>query len=263
MLIAADLLEKLGVQVLLTSIVDEAVAIRRMLGGRRMRLIVMGPVAVSEVYEAAEHNIEIFVHDPAWVQQAAALLLGKSGMPVLKVHLWVDSGFGRLGAFPEAVVNLGKEVQKHQQLQIVGTGTHIEGGGSLSAFDASVDKLKDAGIPTGTIHAANGDYSGTAPKDLVRVGGQIWRGAFEWVTTVQFLKHLPTGHCVSYSCTWQAKKPTTIAVLPVGYGEGYPYKLSGTTAQVRLALWNLCVNMCNSIDEGVNSIRKGMRSCYW
>lgn len=50
--------------------------------------------------------------------------------------------------------------------------------------------------------------------------------ALEWKAKVVQVKNLPKGHCVSYGCAFKTKRPTKIAVLPVGYYEGYDRKLS-------------------------------------
>lgn len=50
--------------------------------------------------------------------------------------------------------------------------------------------------------------------------------ALRWKAKVIQTKTLPNGHCVSYGCDFKTKKPTKIAVLPVGYYEGYDRGLS-------------------------------------
>jgi alanine racemase len=45
---------------------------------------------------------------------------------------------------------------------------------------------------------------------------------------------LPVGHGVSYGPTWRAGRPSRIATLPIGYGDGWPRSLSNrATALVR------------------------------
>jgi alanine racemase len=47
-----------------------------------------------------------------------------------------------------------------------------------------------------------------------------------WKSKIVFLKSVPKGTTVSYGATWRAKRPSRVATLPVGYGDGYPRALS-------------------------------------
>ena len=70
-----------------------------------------------------------------------------------------------------------------------------------------------------------------------------------WKTRIAQVKEVPEGGYVGYGCAWRATRPTKIAVLPVGYYEGYDRELSGLAhvlvhgkrAPVR---GRICMNMC-------------------
>ena len=225
MLQVAELLAKaddLDLAAVFVSLVEEGVAIRKHLGfGRKLRIITMAPSSTNDAVDALKFDIEVFVSDLLWVQEVKQLL---GNVSKLKGHVWVDSGFGRGGVMPQHALRLALGMKQHG-MQIVGTGTHVPGGGSHETFTKVVETLKTAGVDPGTIHAANGYFSSSYPEDLVRVGGSILKNSFEWVTEVRIVKSLPKGHCVNYGCSWSAKRATMIAVLPVGYSEGYAFSL--------------------------------------
>eukprot|EP00746_Dinoflagellata_sp_MGD_P142624 gnl/MRDRNA2_/MRDRNA2_75561_c0_seq1.p1 gnl/MRDRNA2_/MRDRNA2_75561_c0~~gnl/MRDRNA2_/MRDRNA2_75561_c0_seq1.p1 ORF type:complete len:747 (-),score=107.31 gnl/MRDRNA2_/MRDRNA2_75561_c0_seq1:196-2127(-) len=208
----------------------------------------MAPPTLEDVPLAAANQVEVFVSTKEWAEQAASIIAGKGSSEPLLVHLWIDTGFGRGGCPPEDSLPIAQAITSlSQHLSYVGTGTYIEGGGSSRKFDEVLSVLIQNGIKPGTRHAANGDYSGSAPYDLVRVGGQILKGSFEFRTQIRLVKRLPVGHCVSYSCQWRAKRPTTTAVLPVGYAEGYPVRLSGTNAMVGIPVLGKCAPVIGKI----------------
>lgn len=74
------------------------------------------------------------------------------------------------------------------------------------------------------------------------------RAAMTWKTRVAQIKDVPAGEYVSYGRTFRATRPTRVAVLPVGYADGYPRALSGAAhvlaGGVRApVLGRICMNM--------------------
>jgi alanine racemase len=71
--------------------------------------------------------------------------------------------------------------------------------------------------------------------------------ALTWKTRIAFVKSLPAGMTVSYGRTWKADAPTNLAVLPVGYGDGYTGRLSNCgkvlfRGQYRPVIGTVCMN---------------------
>ncbi len=79
-------------------------------------------------------------------------------------------------------------------------------------------------------------------------GDVVLKPALTWKTRVAQVKTVPTGAFIGYGCTYKTTHPTRLAVLPVGYYDGYDRKLSntghvlirGTRAPVR---GRVCMNM--------------------
>jgi alanine racemase len=136
----------------------------------------------------------------------------------------------------------------------------------LSRFAGAVAAIRAAGIDPGLVHAANTvalAYHGDAFFDMVRPGillyGYAPAGAektlpvqpvMELTSSVVFIKRVRKGDSVSYGRTWIADRDTTIATIPVGYGDGLPRRLSGQGFKVRInGAWyplagRICMDQC-------------------
>jgi len=135
----------------------------------------------------------------------------------------------------------------------------------LACFTEAVNAIKDAGIDPGIVHAANSGAVILHPDtwlDMVRPGILLYgynsvcdiktapnaaenemfgrdatanfpfepiqaRPVMELRSTVILIKKVKKGETVSYGRTWTASKDTSIAVLPAGYGDGFPRLASG------------------------------------
>jgi len=124
----------------------------------------------------------------------------------------------------------------------------------LEAFDAGLEKLRAALAIAGPLerHISASAAALLLPRarlDAVRIGISLYglwasnetrlsaravlgdvpalRPALSWRCTSQLTKWLPAGSYVGYGCTYRCPAETRIAVLPVGYFDGYPRILSG------------------------------------
>ncbi len=118
----------------------------------------------------------------------------------------------------------------------------------------AVSQRIDGPAPHGLyIHAANSCAMFRSSKyhgNLVRVGQSLYGYALDgatdressefaaaaaslqpvtrWTSSIVHIKEIPTGFPVGYGCTWRAARPTRVALVPVGYADGYPRLLSNT-----------------------------------
>jgi alanine racemase len=150
---------------------------------------------------------------------------------------------GRIGVRPEAAAPLVRGLAGLPGLRVQGLYTHLAGAESdarltaaqLRAFRRVVDELAREGLRPPLVHAANSAGALRHPGarfDLVRPGLAAYGlyPGFEPVLTLKskvvFLKTVPKGATISYGARWRAPRPSRIATLPVGYGDGYPRALS-------------------------------------
>jgi len=176
----------------------------------------------------------------------------------LPVHLKVDTGMNRLGAKVEALPKLCEKLAACQNLHLEGVSTHFASAEVLDAKDAprqiklfeeALTVLAAHGLHPPLVHMGNSAAVSARPetwKTMVRPGillygyslpilrgGEIVDGSslqltpvLTWKTRVLTVKDVPAGEAVGYMGSYSTRKSTRIAVLPVGYADGYPRLLS-------------------------------------
>jgi Alr-MurF fusion protein len=162
------------------------------------------------------------------------------------VHIKVDTGMGRLGLLPDQVLPFVQELRTLPNLVLEGIFTHFSVADSngeytqwqIDRFRQVLAELADAGIEFRLVHAANSAAILTLPAShfsMVRVGIAMYgldpspqvrcpadfRPALAFKTQVAQVKTLPPGSFVSYGNTFQTTGAQQIAVIPVGYADGF------------------------------------------
>jgi alanine racemase len=174
------------------------------------------------------------------------------------VHLKIDTGMHRVGAAPGAATALAELVDAHRELRFEGLWTHLAVADEpenpytneqLARFETVRAALAGAGHRPAVVHAANtaGALAFPAARyDLVRPGIGIYGippvDALASIATLQpvlavkarvsFVKRLPPGAAISYGLRYRTDSPTTIATVPIGYGDGVPRNLAEAGGQV-------------------------------
>lgn len=193
--------------------------------------------------------------------QLAEILAAAPHRP--KVQLKVDTGLSRNGARGEhwtALAAAAATAQAAGRVEITGVWSHFAcsdqpahpaNDEQEAEFRRAVDELADAGVQPSLRHLSNSAATLTRPSahfDLVRVGiaaygirpdpGLIYPTPLTPVMTLRarlaHVKHLPAGASVSYGHTWTAEHPTTVGLVPAGYGDGIAVAASGR-AEVQFA----------------------------
>lgn len=178
------------------------------------------------------------------------------------VHLKIDTGLGRNGCPPDkwdALLSRALEYQEEGLIRVVGIFSHLavadeparpETDLQVQAFREAVAAAENAGIDVEVRHLANTPATFSRPDchfDLVRVGLGIYglspfsdqgsadlglRPVMTFSTTVSFCKEVPAGQGVSYGYAYRTQKPTTLGLIPVGYGDGVPRLATGAPVLV-------------------------------
>jgi alanine racemase len=222
------------------SSVEEGVALRD--AGVKLPVLVLGSLYPFEsVLAAVAHDLT-----PAVASLESARRLVEVAQRLKRrvdCHVKVDTGMGRIGAGPDAALGVVRHLAGVKAVRVQGLYTHLACAESDAAFTAAqlarfrrvVDALTREGLRPPLVHAANSAGALFRPAsryDLVRPGLAAYGllSGFEPVLTLKskivFLKTVPRGASISYGATWRAKKPTRVATLPVGYGDGYSRALS-------------------------------------
>lgn len=175
---------------------------------------------------------------------------------VMRVHVKVDTGMGRIGIMPDDTgVAFVKKVMETDGVEIAGVFSHFARSDEkdkshaleqLSRFHSFMERLeKELGLDGVIRHCSNSAGILELPEanlDAVRAGITLYglmpsgevdmnllalKPALGFYSTVVMIKELPEGCPVSYGGTYVTDKPTRIATIPIGYGDGYPRSLSG------------------------------------
>ena len=176
----------------------------------------------------------------------------------IKIHLKIDTGTSRLGVLPSKFLEFAKKVAALPSLEIEGVFTHYANSEEDNTFTREQTKeleeikkqLKDAKIKVKNYHAACSAASMSSPNgyfDGIRLGLGLygmWPSPFSqamaeknhswlelkpaliWKAKIIQVKHIPKGKFVGYGSSFRAPKALKMAVLPVGYYEGYDRLLS-------------------------------------
>jgi alanine racemase len=240
-----------GVDMLGVACVNEAVALRR--AGITAPILILGYTPAWQAREAilSDVTVTVFSIDVAKALSRAAQDLNSE----VRVHVKVDTGMGRLGLLPAEVIDFVRECLELPRLTVEGIFTHLAvadmpdarglaGWGrdytlrQLSSFERVLEELASEGIKMRYVHAANSAALFAYPQshfNMVRPGIAIYgldpspevpclRGfesALSFKTQVAQVKELPEGSYVSYGCTHRTSAPARIAVIPVGYADGF------------------------------------------
>lgn len=170
----------------------------------------------------------------------------------VSVHLKVDTGMGRVGIRPEEVPAFLEHCRALPGIHVRGLMTHFACAdkSDKSVSIQQIDRFQHCIATTESFaievrHMANSAALFDLPDsycDAVRPGIAIYglspspqirnprvsalKPVLEWKAKISFLKEVPTGTGLSYGHTFHTKKPSLIATIPVGYGDGLSRRLS-------------------------------------
>lgn len=230
----------------------EARALRR--SGIDAPLYILGYVPPDGLYEALELDCRLVVFCKEQIRSIARA--AKAAGRTARVHLKVETGSNRMGVRPEVIVDFARFIQKQRLLEIEGLATHFaniedttdHGFAELQLrrFKEASDLLQSAGISVAIRHCANSAATILFPRthfEMVRPGIAaygMWPSnetfvsfvkerknvfflepAFTWKTRIAQVKTVPAGQYVGYGCTYKTSHTTRLAILPVGYYDGY------------------------------------------
>jgi alanine racemase len=247
-----------GASCLGVAICEEGITLRE--AGITAPILIMGftPAPLLSEVVWRELTQTIFHPSGALALSATAKQLNKRA----KVHIKIDTGMSRLGFLPsgESLTQIC-EIASDPQLKIEGIYTHCATSDALqnafvyeqqTRFLWMLNELKQRGLSIPVKHMAN---SGAVVQNLlpnppqgltldaVRVGILLYglppshemeavckpldlQPAMRLYAQVSMVKQLAAGVGISYGHLFTTTRPTTIAVIPVGYADGYPRRLT-------------------------------------
>ncbi len=191
----------------------------------------------------ADLSLTVFDHATAQAYASVARSLNRRA----KVHVKIDTGMGRLGVLPHEALEFIHAIADLGGLELEGVFTHFAGSDladkssaqkQLATFEEILRALNEHGLRPPLVHAANTAAAFALPAtrfDMVRLGIGLYglnpsdevpcpagfTPALTWKATLAQVKTLPPGHGVSYGAEYVTATTETLAVIPVGYADGY------------------------------------------
>ncbi|MEW6544138.1 MAG: alanine racemase [Nitrospirota bacterium] len=277
-------LAKLGVTRFGVATVQEGAALRD--AGIEGTILVMGALLPHQFPQLFPHRLTPVLYSPdvadALVKEA------RSRLEPYPVHVKVDTGMGRLGIQPEQVPALLQSPFFKGPLRVEGLMTHLADADGpepaytrrqIDRFRSLLSQLLAAGLSVPLVHAANSAGLISYPEarfNLVRPGIMLYgyltgtitgrapslKPVLSLVTRVVQVRSLAEGESVGYNRAYVARRPTRIAVLPIGYADGYSRALSeqghvlihGAPAPVA---GRICMDMTTVDVTQIPSVRPG------
>lgn len=245
-------LESTGVEFLGVANIGEARRIRE--AGVSTRIYLLGATWEAEREEIVARNITPCISS---IGEAAEFnAIAKRRGVRLAVHIAVDTGMGRGGFLAEGIAENFAKLTAMGSLEIEGIASHLSSADEdddftrrqIRSFEETVERLGGAekfrwrhlsnsagilGYPVGCLNLARPGLMlyGISPIPGFQDSLKIVMSLKSRVTLV---RTLPAGHGVSYGRSFVTTRPTRIATVGIGYGDGYPRHVSGKGAEVFL-----------------------------
>lgn len=277
-----------------TASLHEALALRQ--AGLKLPVLVLSyyhPLRVDEFIRGIKANISFVVYEAGAIKLLVAAAK-KAGRPA-RVHLKIDTGMARLGIDYRTANQYLRLIKSHKNLLLEGVASHFATAESkftgflqtqLENFDkflAANNSLLSANICKHIACSAAINTQTDSQYNLTRLGigyYGLWpspdneamvkasqpsfklQPALTWKTNIIELQKLAAGVTVGYGRTYLTKRPLLMAVLPIGYWDGYDRKLSnraGVLVQGKLCpvIGRVCMNITMIDVSQVKTVKVG------
>ena len=239
---------KNGVYALGVANADEGVQLR--VGGIKAPIIILSPSTKAEIDEILKYELIPSVSDMRFAVELSSKLV-ETGKRI-PVHIEVDTGMGRGGAIAGDAIALVKDIFELPNMEVEGIFSHLSVSEAADdpynarqwrLFSDILTGLEKEGISIPLRHISNSGGMLDFPAfnlDMVRPGIMtygVYPGpatttkanlipVMTFKTTVLILKDFPAGYSIGYGRTYVTERPSRIATIPVGYGDGYGVVLS-------------------------------------
>ncbi|RKU16685.1 alanine racemase [Candidatus Poribacteria bacterium] len=221
--------------------IEEGVALRQ--AGIRKPILVLFSSFPEQAEQIAEHELTPTIGDWEFADR-----LNDIASKTVRVHVNINTGMNRSGVCWTEAEQFLNRLKTLPRLDVEGFFTHLSTADEtdkrfvfvqLDRFSSVLEKISDG---SELIHAANSAAALAIPEayfDAVRPGLSLYgvypasekpiklEPALTWKTRIGWMGFISEGEGVSYGLTYKAPRETRVAMVQVGYGDGYPRALSG------------------------------------
>ena len=248
----AQFLEKQGIHYFGVAYSDEGKELRK--SGIKSPILVMN--AEEEGMETCvEFDLEPAIYDFNQLDELLKVLISqeKTAFPI---HIKMDTGMKRLGFYPDEVQQLIEVLAAQPEVMVKSVYSHLaeadEDGSTftqnqISQFEESCQQFESYLSYPFLRHILNSEGIAHYPNaqfDLVRIGiglfglssnrsfEQRLKPVIEWTSSISQVKTIRPGESVGYGRTFVAEKDMRIAIIPIGYADGFKRSLSNGVGAV-------------------------------
>jgi alanine racemase len=241
-----------GADRLMVVSIEEALGLREAgIGGP---VLVVYPIEAANVERAVANDLELSIGGQDVLERTlAGWAAARERWPdaTLGVHIEVDTGMGRGGIRPDALVATVAAIDAAPRTELLGIWTHLSDGMApgrsreqVARYDGAIAELAatERPLPIRHIAATEGLVCETAPPlDMVRIGlayyGELGVGVVPTAAMAAGaadlrpalavkvrparVEDVPVGTTVGYGSEWTTDRPTRLATLPIGYADGW------------------------------------------
>jgi len=278
-----------GVDAFAVTDFDEGVSLREI--GVDIPILILGSLFSDEVNSLLHYNLTPTIFDFKTAEMLS--LLAKSSGKRVKVHINIDTGMGRFGISHKEAPLFIEKIANLKGLKIEGIYSHFsfaeEGDGfsynQIELFQSILKNINEKGIYPSLRHISNSAGIINFPNayfNMVRPGLIIYgyypspkvsnelilKPSMSLKTKVSFIRKVPKGTSLSYGRTYVTSEPTSIAILPIGYANGYPRYLSNKAEvmvrEKRVSLvGRICMDQTLVNVTHIKEVREGDEVVLW
>lgn len=232
----------------------EALTVRKAVGEAPM-VMILGALLADERESALLAGLHVTVSSLDEAREYSDLAVAMDA--AFAIHLIADTGMGRLGLLADEFTSAAAQISSMPGLTIEGFATHFPSADENPEFtEKQISRFlklcRQTGLTPPWIHLANSAGIlgfGKAGGNMVRPGLMLYgippvpgheyagklKPALEWKARITQVRNLPAGSGISYGQTFVTAHATRIATVAVGYGDGYPRRLSGSATEILIA----------------------------
>lgn len=238
------------VDYLAVAVADEGVELRK--AGITLPIIIMDP-EVAALDLILENNLQPNIYSFAVLEDIISAAESK-GLEGISVHIKIDSGMHRLGFYMEDIPALITRLQGQKAVRVASVFSHLAGSDEAQ-FDAFTHEQAQyfedcasrliASLPyQPLLHICNTAGIERFPEyhfDMCRLGiglyglsfdNAILRNVCTLKTTILSIKTVPAGSTIGYGRHTTLTEPRQIAVIPIGYADGFDRRFSNYGGEV-------------------------------
>lgn len=266
----AKTLQDIGCDYLAVALTDEGVALRKQ--GITTPVMVMNPefstfrTLITQLLEPEIYSFKLlkaFIHEGE-----------KLGVTNFPIHLKIDSGMHRLGFLPSEIDDLIAILSKQSTVTVRSVFSHLAGSDDplldsftvkqVELFKTCAQKIESAFSHKILKHILNSGGIERFPHeqmDMVRLGIGLYgleasaakmdlRTVASLSSSILQVKTLDAGESVGYGRTGRLERESRIAIIPIGYADGYDRRLGNGKGHVIIngyqcpTIGNICMDIC-------------------